>query len=187
MVETNPRAVRDALGTLNVCVSVIDEMLKSVPVVPIAKSCTDAVRVFRDVSPPPAPASDPQRNCPVVDDQRSLLLVGSEHADSPAPLKVFSIVRLVVEALVVEAVTAVKSVDVAELKSAEFEKRLSRVAPTAERLVVDALPVVLVLVNVAPVADSCDVDARSAKKLVVVAVIAVNSVAVATFRVEVAR
>ena len=78
--------------------SVRDVIAKSVPLTPVWNVCTEAVRPFSDVSPPPAPASDPQLNCPVVELQSNLLLVASEHEESPAPRKVLATVRLVVDA-----------------------------------------------------------------------------------------
>jgi hypothetical protein len=50
-----PLFVADAVGKLNVCVDVELAILKSVPVVPVAKVWVEAVRPFRDVMPPPPP------------------------------------------------------------------------------------------------------------------------------------
>lgn len=78
-----------------------DEILKSVPTVPVANDCTEAVRVLSEVSPPPAPASDPQKNCPVVVLYRSLLLTVSEHPPvSPAPVILLEKYPLVEEELI---------------------------------------------------------------------------------------
>ncbi|MCF7843689.1 hypothetical protein K9M47_02195, partial [Candidatus Gracilibacteria bacterium] len=95
----NPRADVDASGILKVGVSIDDEILKSVPVVPTANVCTEAERVLSEVSPPPAPASLPQKNCPVVVLYRSLLFTASEHPVSPAPVILLEKYPLVVVAL----------------------------------------------------------------------------------------
>jgi hypothetical protein len=50
-----PLLVALAVGRLNVCVDVADEILKSVPAVPVANVCVEAVRPFSDVMPPPPP------------------------------------------------------------------------------------------------------------------------------------
>jgi hypothetical protein len=50
-VVTNPLAVAEALGILNVCVDPALLILKSVPVVPVAKFCTCAVNPFKAVKP----------------------------------------------------------------------------------------------------------------------------------------
>ena len=42
--------------------------LSPVAVVEVAKVCTEVVSPFNEVSPPPAPASLPQKNCPVEDE-----------------------------------------------------------------------------------------------------------------------
>jgi hypothetical protein len=46
VVVTNPRAVADALGMLNVCVETELEIAKSVPAVPVANVCVAAVNVL---------------------------------------------------------------------------------------------------------------------------------------------
>ena len=69
---------------LSVCTSRLDEKPKPPFVEEVAKVCDDPVCPFRDVSPPPAPASAPQENCPVVEFQRSLD-PPAEHDVSPAP------------------------------------------------------------------------------------------------------
>ena len=48
-VFIRPLAVVDASGRLNVCVVPVEEMAKSVPVVPVANVCVAPVREFRDV------------------------------------------------------------------------------------------------------------------------------------------
>jgi hypothetical protein len=48
-----PLFVALAVGRLNVCVDVADEILKSVPVVPVANVCVVAVNPFSDVIPVP--------------------------------------------------------------------------------------------------------------------------------------
>ena len=53
-----PLFIALAVGRLNVCVEVADEILKSVPVVPVANVCVEAVRPFRDVMPEPPPPPD---------------------------------------------------------------------------------------------------------------------------------
>ena len=52
-VVTNPRFVADASGKLNVCVVPEDAILKSVPVVEVAKVCVAPVKVFKVVMPLP--------------------------------------------------------------------------------------------------------------------------------------
>jgi hypothetical protein len=54
VVDMKPRAVADASGMLNVCVPAEETMLKSVPVVPIANSCTVSERPFNESIPPVA-------------------------------------------------------------------------------------------------------------------------------------
>lgn len=49
-METNPLAVAEAVGILNVCVEVELEILKSVPEVPVAKVCVVAVSEFSEVT-----------------------------------------------------------------------------------------------------------------------------------------
>lgn len=51
-VVINPLLLDDASGMLNVCVLVEDEILKSVPDVPVANVCVDAVKLLSDVIPP---------------------------------------------------------------------------------------------------------------------------------------
>ena len=46
-----PRFVADAVGRLNVCVSVAELIAKSVPLVPVAKYCTCAVSPLRAFKP----------------------------------------------------------------------------------------------------------------------------------------
>jgi hypothetical protein len=46
-----PLFVALAVGKLNVCVLVADEIPKSVPLVPVAKFCTCAVKPFNAVKP----------------------------------------------------------------------------------------------------------------------------------------
>jgi hypothetical protein len=46
-----PLFAADAVGRLNVCVLVADEIPKSVPDVPVAKFCTCAVKPFNAVNP----------------------------------------------------------------------------------------------------------------------------------------
>ncbi len=67
-----------------------------------------------DVSPPPAPASVPQENCPVAAFHRSLS-APAEHEASPAPVMEFARYRFVVVALVVVAFPAVSARTVVEL------------------------------------------------------------------------
>lgn len=55
VLDNFPVWVASATGILNVWVEVDDEILKSVPVVPVANVCVVAVRVFRVVIPLPAP------------------------------------------------------------------------------------------------------------------------------------
>jgi hypothetical protein len=51
-VVINPLLLDDASGMLNVCVLVEDEILKSVPEVPVANVCVVAVKLLSDVIPP---------------------------------------------------------------------------------------------------------------------------------------
>ena len=61
-VEDNaPLFVADAVGRLNVCVSVTDNILKSVPDVPTARYCTWAVNPFKAVNPVENVVSTSQR------------------------------------------------------------------------------------------------------------------------------
>ena len=45
--ESSPLFVADAVGILNVCVVPTEEMLKSVPVEPVVRSCAAAIKPFR--------------------------------------------------------------------------------------------------------------------------------------------
>ena len=45
----------------------MEEIEKSLPAVVVSKVCPEAVRPFREVSPPPAPASAPQEKSLVVE------------------------------------------------------------------------------------------------------------------------
>ena len=46
-VETNPVAAIPAIGMLKVCVEPEDTMLKSDPLIPVAKYCVELVRLLR--------------------------------------------------------------------------------------------------------------------------------------------
>jgi hypothetical protein len=46
-----PLLVADAVGKLKVCVAAELDMLKSVPLVPVAKYCTCAVKPFKALNP----------------------------------------------------------------------------------------------------------------------------------------
>ena len=82
-------------------------MWKSRPLAVVVENvCTDAVSPASDVSPPPAPASDPHKNCPVVELYRSLLFTRSEHPVNPAPV-------ILVEKCPVVEVLLINSVEVA--------------------------------------------------------------------------
>ena len=48
-VVTTPLAVAEASGIFNVCVVPLEAILKSVPLVPVAKVCTAPVNPFKDV------------------------------------------------------------------------------------------------------------------------------------------
>ena len=54
-VVTKPLAVADASGMLNVCVVLLEEILKSVPEVPVANVCVVPVNPFKLVMPEPLP------------------------------------------------------------------------------------------------------------------------------------
>ena len=117
VVDTSPRARRPASGMLKVCTEVVEVMVKSVPVAETAKVCPALVNPFNEVIPPPAPASAPQTNCPVVA-SHSNFPAGSEHdVMSPAPYKAVMVVvasvevaetkRLVADIFDVEALVSV--------------------------------------------------------------------------------
>ena len=67
VVEIRPRAVKEAVGRLKEWIEEVEEMVKSVPVEVTAKVCDAAVCPFKEVSPPPAPASAPQEKRLVVE------------------------------------------------------------------------------------------------------------------------
>jgi hypothetical protein len=180
VVDTRPRAAAPASGMLKVCVAVFETMLKSVPAIPTANVCEDAVSPLSEVSPPPAPASAPQMNCPVVELQSSLSAVPLHEASAgrPAPLNELYTYISVEVLLVVDAFVAKKFVAVAEVSTT-----FTSVAPKADKLVVDALlmvavPVVFESVTVSPLAERLVVDALSAVRFVVDAVTAAKSVEV---------
>ena len=124
--------------------------LSPVAVVEVAKVCTEVVSPFNDVSPPPDPASPPQKNCPVEDEQSTLSATAEQPAN--AVPKSLVIVRAPVEdafvkqscpptvkAPVVDAV--VKYVCPETVRSvAEAVVRVD--CPVAVRFVVKRLPVV---------------------------------------------
>ena len=56
--------------------------------VEVAKVWDAATRPFNDVRPPPAPASAPQPNVPVVVEYVILPATGSQNVSSPAPRRV---------------------------------------------------------------------------------------------------
>src|SRR3989344_872598 len=53
-VVTSPRAAVPAFGMLNVCVVPDEEIVKSVPVAPVASVCVALLRALRVVMPPDA-------------------------------------------------------------------------------------------------------------------------------------
>jgi len=76
------------------------------------RSCPDAVRPLMDVSPPPAPASDPQANWPVVASQVSLPVMALQVV-RPAPAKLLLTKRVDEVAFVVDAFVTERLVVVA--------------------------------------------------------------------------
>ena len=84
---TRPRASNEASGSEKVCtpVPVAEVIVKSVPLLEIAKVCPAFVTPFSEEIPLPAPASTPQEKSPVLTSLRSLS-VPVLQADSPAPL-----------------------------------------------------------------------------------------------------
>ena len=67
------------------CIVPVEVIVKSDPVEDTSKVWPALVKPFNEVIPPPAPASAPQVNCPVVA-SHSNFPAGSEHDEmSPAP------------------------------------------------------------------------------------------------------
>ena len=94
----------------------------------------EEVKPFSEVRPPPAPASVPHTNCPVVESHSSLSEKVEQVETSPAPY---------MEASVVEPVTV--SLEAEVEASTEFPVTDSELALVVDRLVVpvaERLPVV---------------------------------------------
>ena len=69
----------DCVAIENVCIPELDVICRSSPfAVDVEKVCDASVRPFNDVSPPPAPASAPHENAPVVVLYVNLPLIGSQ-------------------------------------------------------------------------------------------------------------
>jgi hypothetical protein len=78
-VVTSPISPTLALGILNVCVEVTDEILNELPPVPTANVCVVVERLLRDVIPDvPAPAPVPQDKLPVPSVVRTCPFVPSD-------------------------------------------------------------------------------------------------------------
>ena len=85
VVEIRPRAESDALGILKVCTVPVEVIVKSVPEADTSKDCPALVKPLSAVIPPPAPASAPQLNCPVVAFQSNFPAGSVQDETSPAP------------------------------------------------------------------------------------------------------
>ncbi len=69
----------DCVAIKNVCIPELDVICRSSPfAVEVENVCDASVRPFNDVSPPPAPASAPHENVPVVVLYVNLPLIGSQ-------------------------------------------------------------------------------------------------------------
>lgn len=85
---SRPRAAEDADGTVQVCTSPEEVILKSVPDVELEKVCVEPVCPLSEVMPPPPTPvwSVPQENCPVVSSHRSFEVAEVSQSVSPAPV-----------------------------------------------------------------------------------------------------
>jgi hypothetical protein len=131
VVDTSPRAVSDALGIMNECVVPTLRIVKSVaPVDEAVKVCTDPTRPLRELIPP------------VADPESTMMTLPLASRESATPLY-----EEVAEEEVRDENLSPATVDVAvEVKRRDVDVSVVRdpmnadvsVAPTADRLVVDA-------------------------------------------------
>ena len=88
-VETNPVDPEPAIGILKVCVEPLEDILKPVPLVPIAKYCKPEVIPFKVVIPAAEVGCQETKNGAVLSDVRTYPFepMGNANIDVPAPTR----------------------------------------------------------------------------------------------------